>query len=237
MRSEATNRRFRVELVRSRSLSPSVRSLVFRADDDGTLRWRAGQYVELELGPGVRKPYSIASAMGVHGPSEFEIAVALGQGSEPLEALTTGATLSSFGPSGSLERARTDAPVAFLAVGTGLSPFRAMIQDELSRSAATPVLLLFGCRSELDILWQTELGELAAKHPRFRYEPTLSRPVDGWSGRRGWVQAHLEELVAPFAQSDADVFVCGLSAMVTDCVRRLETDLGIPRARIFTERC
>lgn len=230
-------RHFEVEIVRTRPLSPTVRSFLFRAAGDASLRWNAGQYIELEVLPGQRKPYSIASAMGAHGPDQFEIAVTLAAGGEVFESFAPGKRLSGFGPSGGLRRPRSEKPSAFLAVGTGLSPFRAMIQDELARGGAAPLLLLFGCRNESDILWRDELAELALRYPRFRFEPTLSKGDASWSGRRGWVQDHFEELLTPLARAEADFYVCGVSAMVSDCVRRLENGLGATRDRIFTERC
>ncbi len=222
---------FRCQLVRARPLSPSVRSLVFRAEG---LRWEAGQYVELEVAPGVRKPYSIASAMGAHGPGELEIAVVTGSGSQ-LENLTPGSVIIGHGPAGVLERS-SGLPHAFVAAGTGVSPFRAMLQHELSEPGhSVSLLLLCGYRAEPDILWRAELEELAARHPRFHFVPTLSRPTDSWTGRRGYVQEHLEELVLPLAELGAAVYVCGSSEMVGGCVGRLE-ELGVARSSIFTER-
>jgi CDP-4-dehydro-6-deoxyglucose reductase, E3 len=227
--------RFSAELVGSRSLSPSVRSLVFLARPPADLRWKPGQYVELEL-LGARKPYSIASAMGVHAAGQFEIAVGSGSGFEPLEALPLGSVLTGHGPLGSFARASQVAPGVFVAAGTGLSPFRAMLQHELSLPGQAALLLLYGCRSQADILWHEELAALASEHPRFRFEPTLSQPEPGWTGRRGYVQAHLVELSAPLAERGAEIYVCGPASMVSDCVARLENELGIARERIFVER-
>jgi NAD(P)H-flavin reductase len=189
----------------------------------------------IEAGDGAPKPYSIASAMGAHGPGELEIAVARGSSPEPLDALADGDWVRAVGPSGGFRWVDAAAPSVFLAVGTGVSPFRAMLQQDLGRAADAPVLLLFGCRTEADILWHDELRALSSRHPRLRFEPTLSRAEAGWAGRRGHVQGHFAELVAPLAQRNAAIYVCGLSAMVDDCVARLEGELGVPKSRIFTE--
>jgi NAD(P)H-flavin reductase len=85
-------------------------------------------------------------------------------------------------------------------------------------------------------LWRDELAALALKRARFRFEPTLSQPDASWSGRRGYVQQHLAELLPPFANRGAEIYVCGPSAMVTDSVTRLVSELGIAGERIFVER-
>lgn len=228
--------RFSAELVRASALSPSVKSLIFRLRPPAEVRWEAGQYVELEIGAGVRKPYSIASSMGALGSGELEIAVGSGSGFEPLEALPLGSVMTIHGPFGSFTRSNTAASTVFLAAGTGLAPFRAMLQQALSLPGDAPLLLVYGCRLEADILWRDELTQLAATHPRFRFEPTLSQPDERWTGRRGYVQEHLVELVGPLADRGAEIFVCGPSSMVSDCVTHLEKELGIPAQRIVVER-
>jgi NAD(P)H-flavin reductase len=48
------------------------------------------------------------------------------------------------------------------------------------------------------------------------------------------VQEHLAELVA--ASDDLEVYVCGLTEMVTDCVDELTSTHGITPERIVTEK-
>ena len=55
---------------------------------------------------------------------------------------------------------------------------------------------------------------LAARDPRFHFEPTLSRPDADWAGRVGYVQHHLPAMLAAAPESDA--YVCGLNAMVRE---------------------
>jgi NAD(P)H-flavin reductase len=119
--------------------------------------------------------------------------------------------------------------------GTGVTPLRAMIHDELRRAPASgPALtLLFGCRTEHDILYRDELEALAAAHPRFAYRYTLSRPEDGYAGLRGYVQGHLAGYCA---DPRTHVYVCGLSKMVTEVRRILKEEHAYDRKRIHTER-
>ncbi|MFW6051093.1 MAG: oxidoreductase [Myxococcota bacterium] len=249
-----------MRLHRSRALSPTVRSVVLETADGSSLQWRGGQHVELLVPPetiaqaperwradpawleevrATKHPYSIASAPDPEAPGRLELAVGTSEGdstSALLQRLSPGAQLGMVGPLGDFTReGLRDEPALFVATGTGLAPLRAMILDDLSRGPRGPELvLLFGCRREEDLLWYDGFNDLARRHPRFRYEPTLSQPRPDWRGRRGYVQEHLPELVR--AAGPVPVFVAGQPEMVADVLRLLEIDLGHPPDRILREQ-
>jgi ferredoxin-NADP reductase len=191
-------RRNKARLVAARMLSPSVRSLQLELEG-GPLAFRAGQWVDVHVvapgGPD-KRAYSIASAPGA---PLLELAVTAVEGgvvSPVLHAVELGAQLEVDGPHGFFTRDEPElaqAPALFVATGTGLAPLRSMLAEALA-GEHSPFTLLFGCRTEDDILWREELETWAARDARFRLEVTLSRPDAGWSGRRGYVQTHVQEL-------------------------------------------
>jgi CDP-4-dehydro-6-deoxyglucose reductase len=227
-------------------LSPSVRSLVFEVMGSAAFEHEPGHYVDLFVPPPrglvMRRSYSIASAPAPERPTRVELAVTRVEGgvtSSALHAIPPGTVLEADGPRGSFLRwpSMRDDPTLFVAAGTGLAPLRAMLQAELARAYGPPVALLFGCRTEADLLWADELHGWRAHHPRFRLAVTLSRPPPSpgaapWSGRVGHVQRHVDELVRALAPTRA--FVCGLSAMVDAASDALER-AGVPRASIHAE--
>jgi NAD(P)H-flavin reductase len=97
-----------------------------------------------------------------------------------------------------------------------------------------PITLLFGVRSQADILWREELEQWAARDPQFKLEVTLSRPDAGWSGRVGYVQAHAAALARELGEPH--VFICGLSRMVGEVRALCKGELGYDRKRIHSER-
>jgi CDP-4-dehydro-6-deoxyglucose reductase len=207
----------------------------------GGFKYEPGHVIDLFVPvPGrlaMKRAYSIASAPGFAGPGALELAVTLvpdGPASTALHALEPGATLEADGPRGSFLRwpAERDQRTLFVATGSGLAPLRAMMQTEFARGDGPPVSLLFGCRTENDILWGTELRTWEARHSRFSLAVTLSRASSSWTGRRGWVQSHLVELVA--VDAPERVFVCGLTPMVEE-VRRILGTLGLPSSAVRTE--
>ena len=215
---------------------------MLRAVDGQPFEYLAGQWVDVFVDTpdgGVKRAYSIASAPGRAGQGAFELAVTHVEGgpaSTVLHALPVGARLDVSAPQGFFTRegAPPDQPAVFVGAGTGLAPMRAMLQVELERPSGPPLVLLFGCRTEGDVLWGDELREAARASSRLRVEVTLSRGSPGWTGRRGWVQAHVAELVRPLVP--VQVYVCGLSKMVQDVRHILKSDLGLDRKSIHSER-
>ncbi len=228
-----------LELAESRMLSPSVRELVLRTSDGAAIDYLAGQWLKLYLPGGVDRDYSIANAPDPARADRVALAVTLvegGPGSEHLHRMEPGARVDSLGPSGLFVREddELELPAIYVGTGTGLAPLRAMLEEELRRAEGPPQLLLFGCRTEADILWRDELEQWSVRHARFHFEVTLSRCEESWRGRRGWVQHHLAELVPP--RLPAHLYVCGLSKMVTEVRRTLKQDLSIDRRLVHSER-
>jgi NAD(P)H-flavin reductase len=216
-------------------ISPNVRHLSLRTEDGAPYAYLPGQWVKLYL-PGLERDYSIASAPSAARPDRVELIVTLvegGPGSGELHRLALGATLDTLGPNGLFVREEKERahPALFVATGTGLAPLRAMIEDALDRGETAERTLLFGARTEADLLFRGELEALVGRG-LLRYEPTLSRAESSWKGRRGYVQAHLAELVTP----GAHVYVCGLSRMITEVRAVLRVELGLPRTQVHSER-
>ena len=186
----------------------------------------------------MRRPYSLASAPGALERGRFEIAVtrvANGATSTALHALPVGAELMAEGPHGGwlgLAPEERGLRTLLIATGSGLAPFRALVQEQLRSGGRSPSCLLFGCRTTEDILWRDDLYSWELQPQRLSVEITLSRPVLDWVGRTGYVQRHLDELI--HGLDPELVLICGLSQMV-DEVERVARQLGVSADAIRTE--
>jgi ferredoxin-NADP reductase len=234
---------FAASLIRARALSPNVRELVLERADQAPFAFEAGQWVNLVLPRAdgeLRRAYSIASRPD--GTPRFELAVTHvrgGPGSSFLHALEPGAKLDVVGPQGFFTRAHGEAPSPslFVATGTGVTPLRSMILSALAANEHAPLWLLFGVRREEDILYREELARIAAQHPNVRVEITLSQPSESWTGRRGYVQTHVEELWRELATRGAPhAYACGLLRMVGSVRELLRKQMDVPRQQVHTER-
>jgi CDP-4-dehydro-6-deoxyglucose reductase, E3 len=222
-------------------LSSNVRGLTLACADGQPLSFVPGQWVNLELdafGTRDKRAYSIASAPDPRDPSRFEIAVTRvddGLVSRALHEVREGAVLAMDGPHGFFTReGHTNVPAWFVGTGTGICPLRSMLQAELRAGDGPPLALLFGVRTEQDILYRAELEKLAAEHPRFSLYVTLSRAADDWKGLRGYVQTQLPSLID--VKQKPHVYICGLSNMVGGVRKVLKEELGFDRRSIHSER-
>jgi CDP-4-dehydro-6-deoxyglucose reductase, E3 len=228
-------------LTAARMLSPSVRELTFDPGPD--FRFVAGQWVSFRIPlPGqeeIGRAYSIASPPRSDGT--FEIAVTkvpTGPGSTYLHSIEPGTSLRMTHAQGFFTLNPVVRPVIMVATGTGVCPLRSMILDtdqDADREPDARFVLLFGVRTEEDILYRAQFETLASRWPGFSFVPSLSRGSDAWQGRRGYVQSHLAEWVHSVG-GDCDVYVCGLNKMIREVRRVLKDELGFTRERIHTER-
>ena len=222
------------KLVAFRDLSPAVRHFVFEADAE--LRYEAGQFVSFTqrvAGKEITRAYSLASAPS--SGNRFELCLNLvpeGKLTPHLFSMRIGDAIAMRPPLGTFTLRHPGRPAIFVATGTGIAPFRAILEEHLSETSPDTTLV-FGARHESGLLYRAEFEALSARFPQFHFWPTLSRPEPGWAGRSGHVQAHLAEAVA--SRTDLDFYLCGLKQMVDD-VRIILKGMGFDRKQIFYEK-
>jgi Na+-transporting NADH:ubiquinone oxidoreductase subunit NqrF len=93
--------------------------------------------------------------------------------------------------------------------------------------------LLYGSRTPDDVIYGSELAELAASHPTFDYSLVISEPPPGYDGLTGFLSADL------IRQQVGDVtgktfYICGPNVMYDFCLAAL-TKLSVPSYRIKRE--
>jgi ferredoxin-NADP reductase len=240
---------FPLRLVDSRMLAPSVRHLAFARDDGLPLDFIPGQFVQVHFnypdGTPTKRSYSLAT-MHDHalGPGEaVEIAVSYvagGAATALFEALDEGQQIQASGPYGRfcLMPGDTNARYLLIGTGTGVTPYRAMLPSlaALMASRGVEVVLLFGCRTEADLIYGEDFRAFADAHPGFRFVPCFSRELPANAhpdARRGYVQDALAEF-APQAEGDI-AYLCGNPNMVDAAFEALKA-LGLPVPHIRREK-
>ena len=229
--------KLRAVLERTEDLTPGVRAFRFRVEGRSRFEFRPGQWVRLHVPHQGKLPgrgYSIASPPG--GDNRFDLCVkhvGAGPGSDRLRSLRRGDRVEIDGPHGTFTlREPLERAAVFVANGTGVTPFRAMLGRALGLSSGHPLTLVLGARTRGDLLYHREWEEQERRHANFRYLPVLSRPEEGWEGPRGYVQDATPDLLEPLR--DAEVYVCGLGPMVS-AVREQCRAWGYPRERVHFE--
>jgi CDP-4-dehydro-6-deoxyglucose reductase len=221
-------------LIESEERAPGLRHFVFETAGGEPLRFEPGQFVSFRHeigGKEITRAYSIASAP--NNSPRFDLNLVEGGHFSPhLFGLRPGEAVEMREPLGMFTLRHPQREALFIATGTGIAPFRSMLQAHLTAGSA-PFTLIYGVRHESHLIYRREFEAMAAQWPQFRFWPTLSRPAEGWSGRRGRVQAHVEEALA--GRRDADVYLCGLKLMV-DELRNILRGMGFDRKQIIYEK-
>lgn len=225
----------------------NTRRFFIRLDNIHRFDFIAGQFVTLDLPIGERpaqrwRSYSISG--NPDGSNVFELLIALledGAGTNWLfNKAEVGTQLTLRGPHGYfILPEKLDTDLFLICTGAGLAPFRSMIQDiRFNGKPHKHIYLIYGCRTQKDLLYYDELKLLNAEMKGFSYIPTLSR--EQWQGRTGYVHAVYEEICKMnIGSNDASVYpalflLCGWKFMINDAYKRL-SEMGYDKKSIRFE--
>lgn len=229
-----------------KELSSTVRHYVL--DLDVEFDYKAGQFVNLSFevdGEKLRRPYSIASNP-VNGSTKIELCIKLvenGTLTPKLWDKKQGDKVNIQGPLGLFTLRNEKEKLVFIGTGTGIAPLRSMIIDEISKqneilesdrregvAHSKEIILIFGVRSENEIIFREEFDHLAEKNPNFKFVPVVSRPTEKWDGRCGHVQDNFDVIDSQISE----VYICGLPAMFDSAKEKL-LEIGVDGNSIFHE--
>jgi ferredoxin-NADP reductase len=239
---------FTLKLQRSHMLAPSVRHMVFARGDEAALHFTPGQFLQIHFpwdGKTLRRSYSVATYPGdPHNPEGFvEMAISYVDGGAAtvlLSGMQSGDSVEASGPYGRfcLHDNDSNARYLLIATGTGVTPYRAMLPqlERLIASRGVEVCLLFGARTERELLYGDEFAAFAQRVPGFRFFPCFSRReprAERDDDRKGHVQDLLPELKPDAARDIA--YLCGNPNMVDACFAVLK-DAGLPIPNIRREK-
>ncbi|MBU2550129.1 MAG: 2Fe-2S iron-sulfur cluster binding domain-containing protein, partial [Proteobacteria bacterium] len=226
------------EIIRETPSTKTLRLIPLQGDPPP---FRAGQYLNLSVridGSKTSRAYSISSPPGA---PFLDVTVRRKENGfvSPylLDRIEPGRVLESTGPHGEfyIDPLTGPADLVFLAGGSGITPFASMIRETAARDLPLNIHLLYGSRTPEDVIFEAELRALAEAHSNIRVDFIISEPPEGWSGRRGFLDA---DTIASCLGSTRDraFFICGPAQMHVLCEKALEA-LGVPGRLIRKEAC
>jgi cytochrome-b5 reductase len=113
--------------------------------------------------------------------------------------------------------------------GTGITPLyqliRAICED---KTDDTEISLLYGNRSESDILMRKQLDRFAHQsNGKFKVHSMLNQAPEGWTGGTGFVTKDVLAERMPARDPETKILLCGLPGMVNATLKSL-VSLGFP---------
>jgi len=232
-------RRMNLRLVEIISQTATAKTFCFERSDGPLPPFRAGQYVNVMVNvQGVRtsRSYSISSAP-LAERLELTVRDKTGGFVAPylFNELKVGDVLETTGPAGHFyhEPLIDGENLVFLAGGSGITPFMSMIRDTVHRQRPLRIKLLYGSRTPEDVIFRTELENLAASHSNFTFSLVVSEAPEGYGGLKGFLDSKLiTQLVGDI--KGKTFYVCGPRAMHDFCRAALNA-MEVPQRKIRYE--
>ena len=219
-------RDYRGIVSRIEKLTPTIKGIWIKLDNDEVLDFQAGQYVNLQLPDDIGiRAFSLANPPSTGNEIELNIRLVPGGVCTGWihSQLKVGDKLRLTGPYGRFfVHKSAKLPSLFMAGGSGLSSPRSMILDLIGEGSELPITLVHGARNRQELYYHDEFVALAARHPNFTYVPALSDEAadSDWQGFRGFVhdaaKAHFDN---DFRGRKA--YLCGPPIMIEACITTL----------------
>jgi ferredoxin-NADP reductase len=212
----------------------------FRLAAEGITNFQAGQFMQVTLavnGCEQSKYFSFSSSPTEKGCFEFTKKMTGSEFSKTLERLKAGDTLSVKMPMGKFVLDETASKHAFLSGGIGITPIRSMLKDALDRRLPIDAVLFYSNRSPEDIVFRTELEEMAKIRKDFKVVLSLDTREacpSGWKGKCGFISAGMIREELP-DYAERIFYVCGPPVMVKSISSILEDQLKVPAGKIKKE--
>lgn len=214
----------KAQLIKRSQLTDNVIDLEFEAKEK--FDFQAGQYISVKIDDVEKsacfRAYSIASAPN---GQTFNLCIKVlekSRGSNWVNTLQEGDEIQFMGPMGKfIFNENSEKNTIFIATGTGIAPFKSIIEDRLKNNDQRKMHLFFGVRHIKGIFYQDFFENMMAKYPNFSYTLTLSQPENkSWQGNKGRVTEILKN--TELDNENTEFYLCGLSNMIDETTKILQ---------------
>lgn len=184
-------------------------------EDAENFKYLPGQFAELMVYGKGEAPFGIASSPNEPGILKFSVAK-VGVVSTALHLLEEGSIVGVRGPLGNwypLEDLKGK-NIVIIGGGFAFTTLRSTIQyllDPVRRGDYGDLTVIYGARNPGLLLYKDELKEWESRDD-INMVTTIDRPVEGWTGRTGFVPNVTKE-VAPSAENTVCI-ICGPPVMI-----------------------
>ena len=227
-------------------ISQDMREIRVALPAGRAVEFAGGQYCQIEVPPhdGIpvtRRGYSITSSPTRCGALEFMVQHVPGGivSSYLHRKLTVGQHLRVVAPFGEFGVHDQNAPMIFIAAGSGIAPFRSIIQERIDRDlmAKSDIRLFYGARTEEELCYLDWLRSLSERYRRFHLVAVLSEPRSDWFGESGrladLLQGYLTHIHS--AEPGCEAYLCGGPATLDACMNVLRQN-GVPEQMIHFDK-
>ena len=214
-----------------------TKTFCFALPEDATLDMLPGDHLYVHAtidGKTVKRPYTPSSVPGATG--YFDLTVKRyesGVVSKYLHDREVGDTVLMSGPNAGGHWVDGMAKkVGFVAGGTGITPMISIIRWILAQSLGVELFLVFGNKTEADIIFRDEWEGNVREHATFHCYHVLEQPPPGWAQGTGRITEEILRRHLPPPNPDTVIFLCGPPLMV-DALESTLRGIGYPEQSII----
>jgi Na+-transporting NADH:ubiquinone oxidoreductase subunit F len=208
-----------------------------------TMDYIPGQYIQLltpvykKSSEEVYRAYSISSDPAEKNAIELIIRLVPGGicTTYCFEYLKTGDEVRINGPYGDFRLSDTDAPIVFVAGGSGMAPIKCILHQMRNTGNKRKATYYFGANKVSELCLGDLMRQFESELADFRFVPVVAAPEEdqNWDGQQGLVTEAVEQNVEDGAECEA--YLCGSPGMI-DASIKVFKGLGVTEDRIFYDK-
>jgi ferredoxin-NADP reductase len=208
----------------------------FRFPRPAELNYKAGQFLLITLKAGEKelsKHFSFSSSPTEKTHIEFTKKLSDSDFSAALRGLKKGDWARIDAPYGNFTFEGEHEKIGLLGGGIGITPFIGICKYCTDMRLDTKITLLYGNRTENDIVFRKELEMLQRQNKNLKVVFTLNEADSGWKGATGFITADMIKKEIPDFKETV-FYTCGPPAMV-QVMEKLVEQLGLPKTQLKRE--
>jgi ferredoxin-NADP reductase len=208
----------------------------FRFPRPAELDYKAGQFLFVTFkadGKELSKHFSFSSSPTEKTQIEFTKKLSDSDFSAVLRGLKKGDWARIDAPYGKFTFEGEHKKIGLLGGGIGITPFMGICKYCTDMRLDTKVTLLYGNRTESDIVFRKELEALQEQNKNLKVVFTLNEADRRWKGATGFITADMIQKKIP-DYKDTVFYTCGPPPMV-EVMEKLVEQLGLPKMQLKRE--
>jgi len=206
----------------------------YTLQEPDSIEFKAGQYVQLESKkyPKAKQPVIRAYSVASSPQNKNEVELIIRKVPDGImttfthEYLQKGDEISFTGPYGDFYIRDTDNDMIFVAGGSGMAPFKSILEDLAVKDCKRRIVYFFGARTVKDLFLTDEMKVYEKKLADFQFIPVLSQPEEGseWKGLTGYIPQYFEEYIDDANKTEG--YFCGSPGLLNSAEKKMK-ELGV----------
>jgi Na+-transporting NADH:ubiquinone oxidoreductase subunit F len=226
-----------------KDLTHDMKQFRFELIEPESIDYIPGQYIQL-LAPvyeksseEVYRAYSISSDPTEKNAIELIIRLVPGGVCTTwcFEYLKVGDEVKFNGPYGDFRLSETDAPIVFIAGGSGMAPIKCMLHYMKNTENKRKTVYFFGANKVKELCLTDLMSDFESDLYEFKFVPVVASPEENenWNGDQGLVTEAVKRNLNNAAECEA--YLCGSPGMIDAAIKVL-IELGMKKEAIFYDK-